>query len=651
MRLVEAPEPRPSREVVAQIATGDRAGLQRAVAWLNDCDVAIVQHEYGIYGGQDGDEILPLLDGLRVPAIVVLHTVLAAADAPPTRGPRSGRGQGRRRGHDVGDRTGPARAGLRRRHAQGQRHRSRRPGTLPRRPGPRVVPQRPADGPDLGAARSGQGHRVGHRGDGHAARPRPAPHYVVAGQTHPKVVLHEGEAYRDGCCDQVARRSGWPTRSSFDGRYRDTDALAQLVESADVVLLPYDSIDQVTSGVLIEAVAAGKPVVATGFPHAVELLGRRRRIWSFRTADPARDRGGPAHPDHAGRLSPRDGARRRVERAPGCAGRPSPSSTAALAARADRGRRRGVISSPRGRHRCSTTCSGSPTSVACSSTRSCRVPRREHGYCVDDVARGLVVVCREPSSDFERASARTALSRLRPGRDRSPTARCHNRMDVDGAWRDEPALGDWWGRAVWGLGVAAAHAHSGNRAARRPGRLPGRRRGSDRRTAERWPSRPSARPRCCRHRARGPSRARAAADAVRRDRPGRAGPGVAVARAAAAIRQRHRGRGAHRRRRRAARRRRYATADSCCSEFLLKTETHDGHLSVTPVGGRGRGDVGPRFDQQPIEVAALADACASAYRATDDPRWLLGVRLAWNWFLGDNDASTPMFDAAHRRRL
>ena len=58
----------------------------------------------------------------------------------------------------------------------------------------------------------------------------------------------------------------------LDGRYRDAAALAALVASADVVLLPYDSTDQVTSGVLIEAVAAGKPVVATRFPHAVELL-------------------------------------------------------------------------------------------------------------------------------------------------------------------------------------------------------------------------------------------------------------------------------------------------------------------------------------------------------------------------------------------
>jgi glycosyltransferase involved in cell wall biosynthesis len=47
-----------------------------------------------------------------------------------------------------------------------------------------------------------------------------------------------------------------------------------LIRSADVVVLPYDSREQVTSGVLVEAVTAGVPVVATRFPHAVELLTR-----------------------------------------------------------------------------------------------------------------------------------------------------------------------------------------------------------------------------------------------------------------------------------------------------------------------------------------------------------------------------------------
>jgi glycosyltransferase involved in cell wall biosynthesis len=49
--------------------------------------------------------------------------------------------------------------------------------------------------------------------------------------------------------------------------------LPALIQSASVVVLPYDSTDQVTSGVLVDAIACGRPVVATAFPHAVELLG------------------------------------------------------------------------------------------------------------------------------------------------------------------------------------------------------------------------------------------------------------------------------------------------------------------------------------------------------------------------------------------
>jgi glycosyltransferase involved in cell wall biosynthesis len=99
----------------------------------------------------------------------------------------------------------------------------------------------------------------------------PVPRYMVAGQTHPKVLLHEGDAYRDRLYEQV-RQADLGSMITFDGYYRNTSALASLVRSADVVLLPYDSTEQVTSGVLIEAVAAGKPVVATQFPHAREML-------------------------------------------------------------------------------------------------------------------------------------------------------------------------------------------------------------------------------------------------------------------------------------------------------------------------------------------------------------------------------------------
>jgi hypothetical protein len=79
-------------------------------------------------------------------------------------------------------------------------------------------------------------------------------------------------------------------------------------------------------------------------------------------------------------------------------------------------------------------------------------------------------------------------------------------------------------------------------------------------------------------------------------------------------------------------------------EWLLTRETRDGHLSITPAGGSGPDDEGPGFDQQPIEVAALADACVRAEAVTSDQRWAEGITSAANWFLGDNDNGTPMWD-------
>jgi len=270
------------------------------------------------------------------------------------------------------------------------------------------------------------------------------------------------------------------------------------------------------------------------------------------------------------------------------------------------------------------------------------VPRREHGYCVDDVARGLVVVCREPSAGFavrrlERHYLQFVLAAL------SPDGRCRNRMKADGTWTDEAGLGDWWGRAVWGLGTAATGAHSP--AARQPA-VAGFRRAAENRSPHRrsmayaalgaasvLPGHPGE-----------PAALSLLEDAVSCIGPAAADPAwpwpeprleygnatlaEALVLAGAALDDR-------------------AALDRglVLLEFLLGIETRDGHLSVTPAGGRGRDDVGPRFDQQPIEVAALADAAASAFQVTDDPRWLIGVRLAWSWFLGHNDAQTRMFDA------
>ncbi len=270
VRLIDAPAPRPGDEVVAQLMTGDSASLRQAAAQLNRCDVAIVQHEYGVYGGADGGEILHLLDQVTVPCVVVLHTVLT----DPTPHQRRVLESVIAKASAVVTMTMTARERLAAGYAADMKkvsviaHGAPAPETTMAEPTFRTGQFTVLTWGLLGP---GKGIEWGIEAMAMLRDLRPLPRYIVAGQTHPKVLLREGDAYRDRLREQVRQGELGPW-VTFEGHYRNTSALASLIRSADVVLLPYDSAEQVTSGVLIEAVAAGKPVIATQFPHAVELL-------------------------------------------------------------------------------------------------------------------------------------------------------------------------------------------------------------------------------------------------------------------------------------------------------------------------------------------------------------------------------------------
>jgi len=85
------------------------------------------------------------------------------------------------------------------------------------------------------------------------------------------VIAHSGEAYRQGLIDLVAEL-GLADVVDFDDRYLVTATLRDQIQQAHLIVLPYVSTEQVTSGVLTEAIGAGKPVVATTFPHAIDVL-------------------------------------------------------------------------------------------------------------------------------------------------------------------------------------------------------------------------------------------------------------------------------------------------------------------------------------------------------------------------------------------
>ena len=264
----------PSMEDPLVLASLDEGpgGFADAIAVLDRADVAIVQHEYGIYGGADGEDVLTVLDALSVPSILVAHTVV--------RHPTAHQREVLERACDVADAVVVMTETARDRLLAGFDVDASTVGVIPHGAATPLTDspsaaERPADRAarllTWGLLGPGKGiewaiDAVAELGD---VDPRPT--YLIAGATHPKVAAHAGEAYREMLIAR-ARRSGAAPFITFDDSYRDLAALTELIGSVDVVILPYDSVDQVTSGVLVDAVAAGRPVISTAFPHAVELL-------------------------------------------------------------------------------------------------------------------------------------------------------------------------------------------------------------------------------------------------------------------------------------------------------------------------------------------------------------------------------------------
>ena len=270
------------------------------------------------------------------------------------------------------------------------------------------------------------------------------------------------------------------------------------------------------------------------------------------------------------------------------------------------------------------------------------IPRKEHGYCVDDAARAVVLLCREPdpSADVAGMAARYTAFLVHA---QEPDGTFHNRLGYDGYWRDQPGTGDWWGRALWGLGTAAACGPHWIRATALSCFAHGATLRPPHVRAMAFAALGAAQILTAhpRHRAARELLADAAA-AVGAD--GADGvwpwPQERLHYANAALPEVLISAG-------------HLLGDPAMQDrglyllgWLLETESVPGHFSPTPVGGRSPGDKRPGFDQQPIEIAALADACASALAVTGDPRWARGIRLAAAWFNGENDAHALMRDPA-----
>jgi glycosyltransferase involved in cell wall biosynthesis len=452
-------------EVTCQIAQEDIADYRMAAQRINEsgADLVLVQHEYGIFGGPAGAHLLKLLDRVQAPVVVTLHTVLEHPNADQ-RAVIEGLA---RRASTLIVMAEKGREILMRVHGIAQARIAIVPHGVPDRPLVAADSMKPKFG--FG------GHRVlltfgllsPNKGIETLIRALPAivaAHpdtlYVVLGATHPHLVAREGEAYRDSL-KNLAVELGVENAVRFIDGFLDQDKLLDYLQAADVYVTPYLTETQITSGTLSYAVALGRPVVSTPYWHAAELLadglgvlvpfGDSRRfaeeiITLLDDPQSLTDIGHRAYEVGRSMLWSRlaeaylaigeDAVRKRPVRLP--AGRQS--------------ERVAVVPKLEAVERMTDRTGMIQHSIYA-------IPDRNHGYCVDDNCRALMLMHRIDGDLAGRADQlATVYASFVQHAWNGELGRFRNFMGFDRGWLEAEGSEDSFGRSLWSVGVTVAEA-------------------------------------------------------------------------------------------------------------------------------------------------------------------------------------------------
>ncbi|WP_188964166.1 glycosyltransferase family 4 protein [Deinococcus aquiradiocola] len=418
-------------------------------------DVVCVQHEYGIYGGPAGAYLLTLLRGLDAPIVTTLHTVLETPSAEQRAvleelcALSAGIVVMSARAVDILVRQGVPRGRVRLIH-HGVPDLTGDPATEKARLG---VGERPLI-LTFGLIGRGKGLDTAVRALPDVVRAHPDALYLILGATHPHVLRHEGEAYREELL-ALARELGVQDNLRMDNRFVELDDLKRYLTAADVYLTPYPNPAQITSGTLAYAVGNGKAVVSTPYWYAEELLADGRGVLtpfgepramgealSALLSDPHARAGmgaraevfgeamrwpavGAAYAEVFGQVQPR-----RHGRMGRRAARPAQVQLTHLHAMTDG---TGLFQHATG-----------------------AVPNPHEGYTTDDNARALQLVCRLPVSAAHLALARRYLSFLHYAIDEGSGV-FRNFLSYDRRWLEARGAENAQARAVRALVVAALH--------------------------------------------------------------------------------------------------------------------------------------------------------------------------------------------------
>ena len=608
-----------------------------------------LQHEFGIFGGTAGSHILELVGATDLPLILTLHTVL----------------------EEPGEEQDFV---LKRLIARAERTivmASKGADILKRRYGipserlrviPHGVPDRPLREPDELKPRFGwEGRKVlmtfgllaPDKGIRHMIEAMPTivgehPEvlYEVVGATHPNLVRKEGERHRRLLKD-LARDLGVQDHVRFVDRFVEQEELLDMLQAADIYVTPYLNMAQVTSGTLSYAVAVGKPVVATPYVHAQEILGEGHGV----LVPPAN---AEALAEATLELLNHDGRRRELSHDAYRRGRAMlwprvvEQSLAKLPARPRLVA--GQMVQPRPSTLPLEAVERMTDAVGMIQHAVYSVPNRSHGYCIDDNARALMMMVRR-GDDRRSAVLAPAYAAFVQHGWHPARQRFRNFMGYDRRWLEECGSEDSNGRTIWALGLTAAKAPWPSlrdwasklfdetahialdlaapraRAFAAFGALE---------LLEAFPDRELAH-RLVRHSSEQLMQLH--------EQDSREGwdwfePSLAYdnARLPEALILAGRALGEPQ----------MVERGLSTLTWLVRQQTSP-RGAFRPVGCKsfGRPYAPPlAFDQQPLEATATIDAAAAAFRVTADDHWRAVAQRAFAWFFGDNDAGMPLGDAS-----
>lgn len=627
---------------------------------VNQIDVCSIQHEYGIYGGNDGSHLLEFARDLRMPIVTTLHTVLPD--------PSPGQRTVLRELIKVSDRT----------VVMSRCAEQMLVDIYGAKPGrvayiPHGIPDMAMVDPEpfkrkfnvggrkviltFGLLSPGKGIEVVLRALPKIVERHPDAVYIILGATHPHIVRREGHAYRHSL-ERLVEELGMGNNVLFHNRYVSLEELCSYINAADVYVTPYPNLQQITSGTLAYAMGAGKPVVSTPYLYAKEMLsdGRGRlfdvgnseqlagQIAELFDDEPLRAQMRARAYEHTRPMTWRNVAHDYVE-----------LFRDVMAERAifpkqlrfQRAQATDVETTPELNldHLRRLTDDVGIIQHATYST-----PDRNHGYCTDDNARALIAALS--------AHDLTKDETLLPLVDRylsfmhhafnEQTSRFRNFMGYDRRWLDEGGSEDVQGRTIWALGHAVRLAprdaisalamrlirpametlekfsspralafaivglddylcaYGGDTQARRiRGALATRLHEAFVRVGDdRWP--------WCE-------------DVLTYDN----------AKLPHALLLAGRGMGNQE----------MVEQGLKSLEWLVQQQIIGNRVSIIGCNGwLDRQGNRARFDQQPIDAMAMIEACAEAYRITHKEMWYDNARKFLDWFIGNNDTGSALYD-------